>query len=80
MDPVKALAARGGAARWGSLRTLGVTRYALGLATTAGEIRLVGRGAYALPDAPWPVVTAAVQASAVGCVSGADVHGLWIWK
>lgn len=80
MDPVTALSQCHGAARWSVLRSLGVTRYALKKATANGDIRLAGPGAYALPDADWAIVTATTRSGALGCVSGAIVHELWVWK
>ncbi len=80
MDPVNALAAERGAARWKKLRALGVTRYALDKAVAAGAVRALGRGTYFLPEAAWPTVMAALRSGALGCVSAAVVHGLWVWK
>ena len=80
MDPIDALILCGGAARWSRLGELGVPDAAIRAAARTGAARSLGRGGYALPDAP-PVLAAAVQLSgAASHVSAAHLHGWPTWN
>lgn len=80
MDVVDALKARGGAARWTRLRELGVSERALRNGVRSGAVRRIGRGGYALADAP-PGLVAAVELGGVAShVTAADLHGWETWN
>jgi len=67
----------GGAARWSGLRRLGVSEHAV---RTDGRIKQIGRGAYALPEAPATVVTAVALGGVLSHLSAAALHGLDVWE
>ncbi len=69
----------GGAARWKHLLELDVSERALRAAVRSGEVRAVGRGGYALLDAP-PGLAAAVELGGVASHGTATaLHGWPIW-
>jgi very-short-patch-repair endonuclease len=67
----------GGAARWERLREVGVSEQALRAARQT-ELH-VGHGAYALPEAPLPLVTAVRMAGVLSHATAADFHGFALW-
>jgi len=78
MDLKQALARCGGAARSGHLLTLGVP--ASDLAAAQGGPLQIGRGAFALPDAPFAVATAVRLNGVASHSSAAALHGLPLWR
>jgi very-short-patch-repair endonuclease len=78
MDLKQALARSGGAARSGALLILGVS--AAELTAAQGGPLQIGRGAFALPEAP-PGLAAAVRLNGVASHStAAELHGFPLWR
>lgn len=78
MELKQALQQCGGAAPWGQLRGLGVPAHVVKSARSSGLI--VGRGAFALPDAPPPLVAAVRLGGVVSHTSAAKLHGFPSWR
>lgn len=79
MDLRDALAKSGGAARRARLRELGISDRSLRAGSAKGEIRRVGRGGYALPDAPAGLVAAVALGGVASHSSAAVLHGVELW-
>jgi len=69
MDPARALATLGGAARWDDLLKVGVTEWSLRRARETGAVIMLCRGTYALPATSPARVAAASLRGQVSCVS-----------
>ncbi|MFW6597488.1 DUF559 domain-containing protein [Propionibacteriaceae bacterium Y2011] len=67
-----------GVARTATLHSLGISRAALGQLVTAGQLQLVRRGWWSVPDADPAVVRAVRLGGHLTCVSALARHGLWI--
>jgi very-short-patch-repair endonuclease len=67
----------GGAARWKTLRGLGVSAHVL---RSAGPELVIARGTFALPDAPAALVTAARVGGVASHGSAALLHGFGSWR
>ena len=79
MDPLEALAASGGVARYAALRRRGVSDAALAKAVVAGTLlRLDGAG-YALPETPAGLVAAVRCGGVASHSTAARLHGLATW-
>ncbi|MFI7059557.1 DUF559 domain-containing protein [Kribbella sp. NPDC050124] len=76
-DVVEVLGRRGGAAAFAELRSV-VSARAIRNALTAGEIRRVAKGVYALPAAPSALVAARSQGGVVSHLSAAQHWGLGV--
>ncbi|MGQ0464009.1 MAG: hypothetical protein ACT4QG_01695 [Sporichthyaceae bacterium] len=80
MDVMDALKLRGGAARWTRLREMGVGERALRAASRDGTVLRVGRGGYALADAPAGLVAAVALGGVASHVTAAYLHGWEPWN
>lgn len=80
MDAATAVDIFGGAARWGRLRSYGVTEQKLRAAIAAGELLSVGDGGYVLPGADPALVAAAELGGLASHASAARLHGLDLWR
>lgn len=76
MDPVLALRACGGAARWGDLVAVGVQRRSLAAALRCGDVVRRLYGTYALPSAARDVWLASAYRAQLTCLSLCDQLGL----
>lgn len=80
MDPITALAAFGGAARWARLCQCGVSERDLRQAVASAGVLSVGDGGYVLPGAD-PALVAAVRLGGVAShASAARLHRLDLWR
>lgn len=78
MNPIEALAERGGVARVATLRRAGVTEHPLRLAVRSGQVVSVRRGWVALCNADAMLVAAARRGVVLTCVTLAARKGLWV--
>jgi very-short-patch-repair endonuclease len=77
VDPLAALDACGGAARWTRLAALGVGRGRLLSAVNLGDVVRPARGVFCRPDlVRTPVVLALCASGQLTCLAGARAHGL----
>ena len=76
MDPLKMLAALGGAGRTKQLVAGGCSTHAIRAAVAAGSVRRVGRGVLALPSAPPDALAAVTLGAGLTCVSAFERLGL----
>ncbi|MDN3904317.1 hypothetical protein [Arthrobacter sp. YD2] len=72
------LRARHGVAGYGTLTANRFSRTEIERATSAGSIRRIARGTFAVPDADPELVTAARHGASLTCVSAARLLGWWV--
>ncbi len=75
-DPVPILRRLGGCSRRAVLLDEGVTERGLARAASAGDVRRIGRGVYAVPDADAAILAAVRCGGLLTCDSGAGALGL----
>ncbi|MHA7143574.1 type IV toxin-antitoxin system AbiEi family antitoxin domain-containing protein [Arthrobacter sp. TmT3-37] len=80
MDVVALLARSGGVARARDLLAAGASPALLTRAVRNGVVLRVARGVYALPDHDAGARTALSLGSELGCISAAQLRGLWVLR
>jgi very-short-patch-repair endonuclease len=80
MDPLQALVALGGAARFVQLLAVGVTKHSLSAAVAAGTVQRVVPGLCALPTCSRARLAAAGVGGVLSCLDAAAEHGLTVLR